>query len=74
MSTALEPVRDGRAGSTSDVHVGRARTKAATDANRRRYVRRLAVDLADRLHHLDHDLLLALAGVVLAELQLRDAE
>lgn len=47
---------------TTDAHV--ARTRAATDANRRRAAARAAQELIARLNHLDDELVATLAAVL----------
>lgn len=51
---------------TAGVSVARARTAAATEANRRRKAERCAYDLATRLEFLDDERLATLAGVLVA--------
>jgi hypothetical protein len=51
---------------TADVGVARARTAAATDANRRRKAERCALEVASRLEYLDDERLRTLAGVLVA--------
>jgi hypothetical protein len=50
---------------TADARV--ARTRAATDANRRRAAARAAQELAGRLEYLDDERVAALAAVLVAE-------
>lgn len=56
---------------TADVSVPRARTAAATEANRRRKAERCALEVATRLELLDDERLRALAGVLMAEVLAR---
>lgn len=52
---------------TADVSVARARTAAATEANKRRKAERVCLEVGLRLEHLDDERLQLLAAVLVVE-------